>query len=91
MSIIKIAGLSLLIIIFISSLISYGYQTNQAVITVNNPYRLIVHLEIKCDWSNKINDFIYKRNIVVKGNSSNKIYIRNDLKDCQVWPKVRWF
>ena len=59
-------------------------------ITVYNPYRLTVNLEVKCDWDYKKQQFDYLKHFTVPGKKNTEIVVPNRLKKCQVWPKISW-
>lgn len=60
-------------------------------ITMYNPYRHDVKLEIKCNWDNKFRHFTYYKTIFVRGKKSAIIEVPNHLRKCQVWPHIKFF
>lgn len=57
-------------------------------ITAYNPYRLSVRLEVKCDHDWKTNRFTFHRFIDVPGKQNTIIQVPNNMRDCQIWPKI---
>lgn len=56
-----------------------------------NVYSLDVQLEVKCDFNNKTNKFEYHRFFTVPGKKHTTIIVPNTVKDCQIWPKIKWW
>jgi len=65
-------------------------KANTIRITAFNPYRLDVRLEVKCDHDWKTNRFVFHKFIDVPGKQDTVIYVPNNMKDCQIWPKIIW-
>ena len=57
-------------------------------ITAYNPYRLSVRLEVKCDHDWKTNRFLFHKFIDVPGKQDTVIQVPNNMRDCQIWPKI---
>lgn len=65
-------------------------KTNTIKITTYNPYRIRANLEIKCDHDWRTNRFVFHKFIDIPGKQNTVIRVPNNMKDCQVWPKIVW-
>jgi hypothetical protein len=59
-------------------------------IGVYNSYSLSLRLEVKCDHDWKTKRFLFHKFVVVKGKKKTTIIIPNNMRKCQVWPKIIW-
>jgi hypothetical protein len=55
-----------------------------------NPYRFDVRLEVKCDWEWQKGAYRFHQFIVVPAKRQTLIKVPNNLKLCEIWPKVIW-
>lgn len=65
-------------------------SSSQVQLEVNNPYSLQVNVEIKCDWDPDIEEWMFHRFIQVPGKKMTVVSIPNKLKNCQLWPKIKF-
>lgn len=68
----------------------YKKEPKVVEITVHNPYYFSTRLEVKCDHDYKKRRFRYHRFITVYGKHNTIIRMPNNMKRCQIWPKVQW-
>ena len=61
------------------------------IIDAHNPYRMLVKIELKCDWSHKKQKFHFRENYVIKPKATVRMFIPSTVKKCQIWPKVNLF
>jgi len=78
-------------IISLLALLSIPVKQNTVILEVNNPYSMEVRLEVKCDHDWTLNRFRFHRFISVGANQGTTIAVPNNLKRCQIWPKVIWW
>jgi hypothetical protein len=53
-----------------------------------NPYRFSVRLEVKCDWDWQKGRYRFHQFIVVPGKQQTQIKVPNNLRFCEIWPKI---
>jgi len=58
---------------------------------INNSYSYDVTILVKCDWNSKKQNFDYKNNFLLLGNSTKTIHVPNNLKNCRIWAKINFF
>lgn len=81
---------SIICIILVVGICLAKKQADDVNIEVNNPYRLQVELEVKCDWDRDLEDFKYHKFLSIPGKRSIVIKVPSNLRKCQIWPKIRW-
>ena len=57
---------------------------------VFNPYNVKIRLRIKCNYNQKLKKFEYDKTILINEKNKGKFILPNNIKRCQVWPKVIW-
>lgn len=62
--------------------------TNVVTIQTANPYSFAVRLEVKCDWDWRSGRYAFHQWLVVPGKKQTLIKVPNNLKFCEIWPKV---
>jgi len=75
---------------------SHGYgrepeavpQSGTVVIQTANPYTINVDLEVKCDWEWRKGKYLFHKFITVPGKRKVLINVPNNLKFCEIWPKI---
>jgi hypothetical protein len=55
-------------------------------ITAYNPYSIRAQIELKCNW--RIDRFMFHKFIEIPGKHNTIIYVPNNMRDCQIWPKI---
>ena len=65
-----------------------GSKADIIKITTYNPYRIGARLEVKCDHDWKTNRFVFHKFIDVPGKQNTVIRVPNNMRDCQIWPKI---
>lgn len=65
-------------------------RAGTVVIQTANPYSFDVRLEVKCDWEWQARRYKFHQFIVVPGKQQTLIKVPNNLKFCEIWPKVLW-
>jgi len=65
-------------------------KTPVVTIQTANTYRFDVRLEVKCDWDWRSGQYRFHQFIVVPGKKKTVIRVPNNLKFCEIWPKLLW-
>lgn len=88
--------LALFTVVLLSWILSTGnsqaeetQQPNTVKLETYNPYNLDVALEVKCD--HRLNRWTYHKKFTVKGKSRFSLLVPNNLRNCQIWPKIIWW
>ena len=66
-------------------------QPNTVKLETYNPYNLDVSLEVKCNHNHYLKKWDYYKKFTVKGKSKFSLVVPNNLKTCQIWPKIIWW
>lgn len=57
---------------------------------ISNPYSLALNLEVKCDWQSDSNKYKYYRVINIPRKTITTLTFPNQLRSCELWPKIIW-
>lgn len=57
-------------------------------ITAYNSYRFDVWIEVKCDFNNSNQNYLYYKELIVPGKGNIKIQVPSNLHKCELWSKV---
>lgn len=59
-------------------------------IEIHNTSILTVQTEVKCDNIPGTNNYKYYNKFLVPKKSKYILKVRTDLRNCEIWPKVKW-
>ena len=59
-------------------------------IRVDNPYRITLQAEIKCDWDWKQKKYKLHQWILIRKKSQTTITVPSGMRLCEFWPAIKW-
>jgi hypothetical protein len=87
-----------LVIVWAFALIIISFGINSVLadritrIQINNPFRISMSLEVKCDHNWKLNKYNYYQVINIPKKSNTVIAVPASMKYCEIWPiRVKLF
>lgn len=70
---------------------AYARTSNNIRVVVFNPYSFDTQLKVKCDWRNSTGRWRLNKIYSLDGKKKVAVSVPNDIKRCEIWPKVGKF